>query len=405
MHVANGQLIKDLNTTRILDIVKRSQPISRVELAEVTGLSFPTVSRIVKMLREKRLLLEYGRGKSRGGRRPTRLRLNPDASCIIGVDVDVPETTVALLDLDGKTKTFVTFSTNPQRGPAAFLNTLVEHIDKILVASFLDRRRILGLGIAVTGNVDVEKGLLVYSAKLGWRNVPLREMVSEETRIVTAIDGDVASMALGEHYFGSARDMSNLVWVCAGSGIGAALIEDGKMYRGAHGSAVELGHVTVVIDGPLCSCGKKGCLETMAGSRYVLLRLRETIADGRETLIRDLIEGKLDNLQVSHVFQAEKSGDKLAGEIVEEVASYIGLGIAMIANLVDPGVIILGGPVADAGGERFMEMVRKFAAQGIMPERSDRLSIRASALGEQAGAVGAASLVYKEGLKALLSVG
>ena len=405
IRTGSAELVKDLNVGVILDALKRSQPISRVKLAKLTGLSFPTVSRIVNGLRKNGLLVEDSAGESTGGRRPILLRFDPEASYVVGVYVDAPETQLALLNLDGETKAFLRTPTRPERGPSLFVDRLVEQIDTLSRDGGIPTSKITGIGIAATGNVSPHDGVLVYSMNLNWRNVPLARNVRDRTGIVTTIEGDCGAMAMGEHLFGVARHVRHLAWVNVSSGVGVGLIENGELYRGKHGYAGELGHITVLRDGPPCPCGKRGCLEALVGYKPVLDRLVKMIARGSSSLISDMVKGSFEDLRIEHLFRAAEANDTLARAIVDEMSHYLGLGISIIANLLDPELIVVGGQVVDGGGDAFLEMVTQSAKEAIIPERTDRLDVRRSALGQRAGVIGGGGLIYREGLKARLMVG
>jgi glucokinase len=327
------------------------------------------------------------------------LRLNPDANYVIGIDVDVTETAAGAVNLNGDIKLSETLVTHPELGPEVLTDELCRYTERLIAEQGLDKSKVIGVGIAVPGKVEPETGILVYSANLNWRNVNLKQMISEKIGIDTIVEGDAQSMALGEHFFGNGKGVNSLVWVNVSGGVGVGLIDKGTINRGEHRNAGEVGHITVLRDGPPCSCGRRGCLETMVGSSAVLSRLIKTIAKGKETLVSDIVHGRFEDLRIWHLFHAAKEGDNFAGVIVEEMAYYLGIGLSMIINLIDPGLIVIGGPVIDSGGDKFFEMVKRFASEDILAERVETLDIRRSALGEHAGVIGAASLIYQDKFK------
>jgi predicted NBD/HSP70 family sugar kinase len=394
------ELIKELNENLVFRSLMRRQPISRVGLSKATRLSLSTVTKIINQFEERELILEDSVGQSSGGRRPTLLRVNSEGGYVVGINFDIVGTTIALLDLQGNIKKMVKIPTEIEgKGGEEVLQTIAEMVKK-LVDDFESetgfKQKMLGVGIAVLGGVDRKTGMLMESANLGWRNVPIVPIVRRITGVQTFIEDVPKAMAIGEHWFGDANDTDSLVCVYIGGGLGIGVVINGSVYRGVTGNPGEFCHVSVVKNGPQCKCGNRGCLETFVGEVPVLRRVKEAIEMGTKTQIGDMIRGG-NCLKMSHVFQAAKQGDSFAGNIVDEMVHYTSLAVSIAMTAYDPMVVVVGGPVINEGEGEFFERIKaETQAKMIKDGRELQRGIRLSALGDDALVISAAALVYEE---------
>ena len=250
--------------------------------------------------------------------------------------------------------------------------------------------RVVGVGVGVPGLVDTERGVVRYLVNLpGWRQVPLRRLLARRTGLPITVDNDVNAMTWGEYRWGAGRGTRSLVCVMLGTGVGGGLIVNGRLYRGWTMSAGEIGHVPLGWDGPACLCGGRGCLERYVGNREVVALARRKLAGGRRSLLRR----DLRHLTPPLIDQAAYRGDAVAREVWRDVGRHLGLALAMVANLLNPERIVIGGGIANAGPLLFPTIratVRARAMRGpsgvpIVPAR----------FGAEAGLVGAAALVLQ----------
>jgi glucokinase len=248
------------------------------------------------------------------------------------------------------------------------------------------------VGVSFGGPVNAEQGLVLLSHHVpGWEKMPLQEWLEERLRVPAAVDNDANVAALGEHRFGAGQGCNSLMYITVSTGVGGGWILNGRPWRGAEGMAGEIGHTVVDPDGPLCLCGKRGCVERLASGPYIAQRAREWLQaqPKRGRLLRALAKDDLKAITAELVAQAAAQGDDLAWEALEVAAWGLGVGIGNAANLVNPERFMLGGGVTKAG-ERFWEVVRRTARQTALPEV--HFDVVPAALGDDAPLWGAVAL-------------
>jgi glucokinase len=248
----------------------------------------------------------------------------------------------------------------------------------------------VAIGIGAAGMVDFEAGLMRSAPNLAWREVPIRDLVARRTGLPCVVDNDANTAAWGEFRFGAANGYRHVLAVTVGTGIGGGIIADGRLFRGAHGFAAEIGHVIVEPNGPPCGCGNRGCWEQVASGRAIG-RLGQKSADGDpSSLIATLAGGG--RVSGRHVSEAAANGDRTAVAIFTEVGRRLGEGIAGLVNILDPEVVVVGGGVAEEGDLLLEPARRAFRDAVEAPEHRPGVQIVAALLGNDAGAIGASAL-------------
>lgn len=248
------------------------------------------------------------------------------------------------------------------------------------------------VGVSFGGLVDAARGLVLLSHHVpGWEQMPLRDWLEERLGVPAAVDNDANAGALGEHRFGAGRGCDSLMYITVSTGVGGGWILNGQPWRGVDGMAGEIGHIVVDPDGPVCLCGKRGCVERLASGPYIAQRARQWLKaqPDRGHILRGLAEGDLEAITAELVAQAAAQGDDLAWEALEVAAWGLGVGIGNAANLVNPECFVLGGGVTKAG-QRFWEVVRRTACQTALPEV--HFDVVPAALGDDAPLWGAIAL-------------
>lgn len=248
-----------------------------------------------------------------------------------------------------------------------------------------------GIGCSVPGPLDSERGMVIFSPNLAWRDVPLAALLSQAMDVPVRIEDDARCAALGEARRGGARGAQNAVYVTISTGIGGGVILNGKIYRGSHGFAGEVGHMTLDAAGPPCACGNMGCFESLASGTAIAARARQAVLHGDETLLARFRDEPA-RLTAAQVIDAANMGDIVALRILETTAMYIGIGLAAIATTYDPEVIVLGGGVIQADGTLLSKARETFSARVISPLGS-LVRIVAAQLGDESALYGAASLI------------
>ncbi len=272
---------------------------------------------------------------------------------------------------------------------AAVEDTIVD-----LVADLSRRHDVAAVGIGAAGFVDSARSSVMFSPHLAWRNEPLRARVGERIGLPVVVDNDANASALGESRFGAGVGQRFIVCVTLGTGIGGALVIDGRVHRGANGMAGEFGHMQVVPEGHRCPCGNRGCWEQYASGRALEREARELVTQGSPVAHRlsELCGGDADALFGPMITQAARDGDPLAIELLADVGRWLGVGLAGLVAAFDPSCLIVGGGVSDAG-DLLLEptrgsMVRSLAGRGFRPDPP----VLQAALGPQAGFIGAADM-------------
>ncbi|MDX1646113.1 MAG: ROK family protein, partial [Longimicrobiales bacterium] len=249
----------------------------------------------------------------------------------------------------------------------------------------------VGVGIGCPGPLDLEAGVIISTPNLGWDGYPIRDRIAEAVALPASLDNDANCATYGEWWQGAARGLSSVVGVTLGTGIGGGLIVDGRLVRGASGSAGELGHMTLDLTGRRCACGNYGCLEAYASGPNIAARAREGLEAGYPSVLRDLVDGDLDALTAATVYEALTRGDRYAKEVMTETAKILGAGLANLVNLLSPEMIVIVGGVTRANHHLFdplrSEVRRRAFRSGV-----DACKIAPGALPDTAGVIGAAGI-------------
>ncbi|TMW70408.1 ROK family transcriptional regulator [Alteribacter natronophilus] len=389
------QLMKSLNRSIIMNLIRTHSPISRAEIAKKAKLTPPTVTNIVNELLREDLILEGKTGVSKGGRKPILLTINKDSRFVFGVDVGAREVRVALTNLDAELVCHKRSSLPQGFNKEELMDTIKGIIQDVLDENLVERSRILGIGIGMHGIVDHEKGIAVYAPNFGLSDIRLKEELENTFSYPVKVENDARAMALGELWFGNGREKENVVVVNVGIGIGAGVIFNGRLYHGEHGIAGEIGHTIIDLNGRKCACGNYGCLQTVAGSSRIRQKAIEEMSLGRKSLVEELSEGDPDRIDGELVHRAAEQGDSLAEEVFEQTGRFLGLGIMNLINFVNPERVIIGGGVSKAG--RFiMEPVKEVVETRALTDKARTTEIMASKLGDQGTITGAATLILAQ---------
>ncbi|MFP4662195.1 MAG: ROK family transcriptional regulator, partial [Halanaerobiales bacterium] len=380
MERGSFELMKKMNQKVILKLIYKEKSISRAQIAEITGLSPATVSNIVKEMLEMDLIKETTRGESRGGRKPVLLEINPGGAYFIGLEWGIAEIRGVIMDLNRNIVVEVEEEVQSHR-----LESFIE-ITSGMVNRFKDSiavEKVYGMGVGVHGMVDPIRGYSLFAPHFHWKDLALKEKLEKEFELPILIDNDVRVMALAEKWNGH----DNFLFINTGSGIGAAILLDGKLYYGRDYSAGEFGHMTIVRNGPLCSCGNKGCLEALISTDSLVRRYDSGIPENATH--HQLHRGWI---QLVNDARDEK---KEALELIEEIAEYLSLGLSNLVNLLNPDEIILGGEFLEATDLLLPQLKNEVREKSLqIPGR--KLKIAVTEFAEWVGAIGGATMVLQQ---------
>ncbi|MCJ8008261.1 ROK family transcriptional regulator [Lederbergia wuyishanensis] len=387
------QLIKELNKSIILDVIRKNGPISRAEIAKKVNLSPTTVTSAVSDLIRDSLVVEGGTGESSGGRKPILVQLNPDVCFLIGVAIDASKITIAELNLNAKVKRKEVHSLK-ENIDFDFCNVLIKMIDHFF-KKCKNLNNCLGISITIQGIVDSEKGMVAYNPKLKIHNLPLKNAIEDAFNIPTYIDNDTNGSLLAEKGFGNYQQSKNLIYVTIGDGVGASMLVNDSIFRGFHGGAGEFGHTTIDYKGAPCNCGNVGCLENYVSWRAICSRIVSEIEAGNKSLLVEEVHEDLSKITPELFRKAIFAGDVLANTILDDMAFYLGTGLVNLIHLFNPERIILGGELAFEN-PLLIQKVNEHISRYALQTHSRQLEVFPSSFGNDSEVVGSASLLLHE---------
>lgn len=376
---------------RILNLLRLQPGISRVEIANRTGLGKATVSTIISAFIDEGIVFEEGTGEQLGsaGRRPVKLRLNGRNCLAIGVELTGRECIAVLADINSEPLRVVRHLT-PNVSVNASIEIIVQAVNELLDG--YNTSNVLGIGVGVPGPVDSTRQRVIQAENLNWFDVPLGKMLAEYLDKPIMIVKRHDAGALGEYRYGIGKTIKDLLYLSIGMGIGGGIIANGMLYEGADGSACEVGHITIVPGGHRCKCGNFGCLETVASYPAIVARVKEQIKAGRETLLVDRTGGPTQPITIAAIIQTAQQGDALAIDVLQESAGYIGTAVAVVINILNPSMVVIRGELAVLG-DLFFEPIREVVRRQAFSISLTNVQIVPGSLGSRAAAIGAAVLV------------
>jgi len=380
---ANRQLIRAINRSTVLNVVKDEGPVSRTDIVRLSGLSPATVSEITADLIAEGLIYEKEAGDSTGGRPPILLALNHDAAYVVGLKLAERQISAALTDIEATILSTLTVPVTGMTVVERAVAALAGAVEQVIAKASVPRGRVTGVGIGLAGVIDAGRGLCRYSPFLDWRDVPLKLLLEEQIGIPVCIDNDVNTLAMAEKWFGAGQGVDDFLVVTVGRGVGLGIVANGQFYRGTRGGGGEFGHTVMDPDGPLCDCGKRGCLEA-----YVADPALVRAAQGRLGSVDP------DQLTVERVTELARAGDGSLLEVFAQAGRMLGMGIANLVNVFNPALIIISGEGVRAGDLLFGPM-REAVAQYTFDGLAEDTEIVVQEWGDEAWAWGAASLVLQ----------
>ena len=382
----------------VLEAIRLGHGRSRAEIAQGTGLSRSVVAQRLADLVGAGLVLDADTSERTGGRPARRLRFRGQAGTILVADIGATSIDVALTDLAGTILLGRSEAADVGDGPETILSRVEELFEDLLAtrASDAGEDEPWGIGIGIPGPVEFATGRPVSPPIMpGWNGYPVRERVVERFGIPVWVDNDVNVMALGEWRAGAARYHANTVFVKIGTGIGAGVISDGYLHRGARGSAGDVGHIAISEDpATICRCGNVGCLEALTGGHALAREAEAAAASGRSPYLASV---RRDNgvLSAADVADAATRGDVVSQELLQRSGHLVGAMLASVVNFFNPSLIVIGGGVANAG-DQLLAAIREAVYRRSLPLATRDLLILPSALGGRAGVIGAAAMVGDE---------
>lgn len=371
---ASSEVARDINRDIVLELLRRRQPIARVDLARLSGLQRSTVSLIVEQLIAERWIVEGAAVRTARGRRPTLLSLNADL-VILTVDVRPGIAVCAAIDLNGKFLTQRSFSI--AAAPKAGVKRIADALHTMLQQ--FGSKSVEGIGVSLPGRVDPETQQLILAPNLRWHNFDIRAALEARLDLQVQMDNSANASLLSELWFGRMRHAHNAVLVAISEGVGAAVLANGQQVLGKSGLAGEFGHISVDPNGPQCNCGERGCWEMFASSRAALRLHAELVGLDPLGSFGDLVA-------------LADTGDAAAQEAIEQQAVWIGRGLRMITAALSPDLILFAGEITSCWARTSAIVARELRNRMLTGTPPELIAIDD---GEQACLRGAAALVLQ----------
>lgn len=378
--------MKSLNRSIILNKIRTDSPISRAQIAKDTKLTPPTVSSNVKALIEQGIVVESELGVSQGGRKPTMLLINNDGFFVVGVDVGPQMINCVLTDLAGNIIVRTSNELHMSITNIEFLDILKNCIGMVLSNSSIQLDKVIGIGVAMHGVVEVDTGVSLFAPNLGLTNIPIKEELERVFDLEVKVENDARVMALGESWFGDHGKVDQMLAVNLGRGVGAGIVLDGKLFHGAQDIAGEIGHMTIDIHGELCECGNRGCLQTLTTGSAISKLAKQALS------VDNQYEGDLSLLTAEKVYELACSGNEVCIAVLKNTGNTIGIGLTNLIHIINPSKIVLGGGVMKSS-QFLVPAIDAAIEQRALTPMAKQTKVAVSKLGDDATIIGAIALI------------
>lgn len=375
------QLMKSVNKSIVLNTIRIKEQISRAQIAKDTSLTPPTVSSIVRELMEEGLVVESTLGNSSGGRKPTLLHINRELY-VIGVDAGPETIDCAITDVTGRIITRISNILAKNISKEDFLALLVSSIQSVVNHKHINTSKIIGIGVAMHGVVDVDTGTSLIAPNLHLQDIPIKSRLEEVFPYMVKVENDARAMALGEAWFGEHSDTDSMMAINFGNGVGAGIVIKGELLHGAQDIAGEVGHMTIDLNGDMCSCGNRGCFQSYASGPAIASRFSNRFHTKETLTAADIYEQAID-------------GEKQAVDHLENTGEIMGIAIVNVIHTLNPERVVLGGGVMKSK-QFILPSLIQTVEKRVLTERAKNTQIVVSELGDDATMYGAASLVLVE---------
>jgi N-acetylglucosamine repressor len=378
--IGNHSLMKRINRTRVMNLLRINGTLSRAEMTEATGLDSKSLTNITGELLSEGWLESCGLSNPAIGRPRQLLRIRSNSGSFIGVALSPGRVVAVRCGLDGAIQAESSQDISPDAGIESLMEAVFRLIDSLIGRSGAARQ----IGFAAPGVIMPEGSGFLLSVNIpGFRDIPVGDMLAERYGIPVSIEDSSRSMAIAESWFGRARGVENFLLVDIDIGIGLGIYSEGRIYRGTSNSSGEMGHTVIKRDGPLCYCGNRGCLETLASGRALL----EKISGIRQS-------GRYSSEDLNRLKEAAAVGDTEVVNLLKQAGEHIGMAVANAVNLFNPRMLIFAGPLAWEDSP-LVESARRDLSVHTLSSSLRQLAVQVSSLHDGA-AWGAAALALRE---------
>ena len=386
-----NSISKQVNQQRIIELLRSEKPFSRAEIARRTGLSKATVSRLILDLERQGYIKPLNGTTFNQNRKSILFDFNKDVRFVAGIELHNLTLHGIVTNLEAKPLQEYWLNL-PNTTVDAFMVGFGEMLEKMQKNN---PSEMAGVSIGIQGICDNNKGIVIQAENLGWLNVPLTELLYEKYKVKVNIINRANAAAMGEFWYGAGKTANSLVYVHIGSGVGSGLVYEGKLLLGTNNAAGEIGHITVLANGPRCRCGNRGCLETVASANAITEKTKILARGIYDKELEEITKKSIEQFTPIDVALAAQAGNAFVLDILEETAEYIGTAIGAVVNVINPQCIVLGG-LAYYLPSSFIEQIQKHTRKHSLPYLLDAASIVKSELGQNAVAIGAAASLAHE---------
>jgi glucokinase-like ROK family protein len=386
---------------QIVDLILKSpNGTTRAQIARDLGLSRAAVTQNVKMMTDLGLIRDHEQRKPRSGRRPIAVEIDPRATVVVGIEIGVTHLLVVLADASSRILAEASAPSNISNPPRSTIMEVCRMVESLSEEAHIASDRIDCICAGIPGPVDYDKGVVIAPPIMpGWDRFPVRGLLEDFLGHPTVVDNDANLGAIGEFTFGAGRGVPNLIFVKVGTGVGLGIVLGGKLYRGESGAAGEIGHMVLVENGPLCACGNRGCLEALAGGGAIARQASELVRSGSNTLLASMDRG--DNITTRDVAEAASKGDHECQQLFAKAGQYIGVAVAGIVNLLNPGLVVIGGGVAQAG-DLLLEPIRMEIVRHTLQLSASSVRVTSASLQYRSGAMGSVAVALSQSFDRIL---
>lgn len=390
------------NQKLILRILKDRGSLSKSELSRITQLTIPSVTDILAELESYHLINDGHPTPAKRGRFPTLHKLNGGAYKVIGVTIESESIKTALINLNGDILDSLFLSLPAKPTPESVVNEVARAVKTIMEKAHITKQELIGLGLGMHGIVNPAIGTAVYPPHLSWRNVPIGELLEHKLEMPVKVDNDCNTLALAERWYGEGKGTESFIVINIDYGVGAGILLDDRLFYGSNYGGGQIGHTVVKDDGPLCSCGNYGCLESIASEPALLREAIEKVKKGFPSKILELA-GTVQNISIEHLYRSAELQDVLAINLLKTAGRYSGVAASTLVNLFNPQKIIITGGIL-RGNEHVLTPLTETVRHYSLETNAENLEVMSSKIGSHSTVLGAATLWINELFKGNLPV-
>ncbi len=391
-------LVRQMNLSVIMRCLRENAPISRAQLAEMTGLNKTTVSSLVQELIDRQFVREVGlepAGQGRGaGRLAMMLTLDPQAGYIVSCEIGVDYIFVICTNFAPEIIWQRQEKIPTDMGQQQIIDRVLALLHQAASIGSDSCRSFLGVSVGVPGLVDQNSGVLLFAPNLKWHDVALRQIIQDEFNAPVLVDNEASNAALGEFYFGAAKGYEEVLYISAGVGLGGGIVHDGQLFSGVTGFGAEFGHMTMDPNGELCNCGNRGCWETQVSQSALFRYLSKAFEKGSESILLESSNGDLEQITVPMVVQAARDGDQIAIGGLNEIGKHLGIGLASLVNALNPDLIVFGG-IMSLASDYLLPVVNEMLEQSALKWNRIATEVVTAQQGLDACVMGGVAKVYQ----------